>query len=96
MRPCQGLPHHCHDHSLFTYHTLLKIYRLNKPPGQYFEILLPPIVWEEDRTFKIQLVIVSVSVISIMLHYVVLIAELMIQKGGICRLHSAVTTAGQL
>ena len=49
---CQGLPHHCHDHSLFTYHTLLKIYRLNKPPGQYFEILLPPIVWEEDRTFQ--------------------------------------------
>ena len=52
---CQGLPHRSHDHSLFTYHTLLKIYRLNKPPaspGQYFEILLPPIVWEEDRTFQ--------------------------------------------
>ena len=64
---CQGLPNHCHDRSLFTHHTLLKIYRLNKPPGQYLEILLPPFVWEEDRNFKIQLVIVSVSVISIML-----------------------------
>ena len=64
---CQGLPHHCHDHSLFTHHTILNIYRLNKPPGQYFEILLSPFVWEEDRNFKIQLVIVSVSVISIML-----------------------------
>ena len=79
---CQGLPHHCHDYSLFTHHTLLKICRLNKPPGQYFEILLhvlnkppgqyfklllPPFFWEEDRTFKIQLVIASMSVISIML-----------------------------
>ena len=32
---CQGLPHHCHDRSLFTCNTLLKICRLNKPPGQY-------------------------------------------------------------
>ena len=55
----QGLPHHCHDHSLFTHHTLFKIYRLNKPPGQYFRF-----VWEKDMTFKIPLVTVSVSVIS--------------------------------
>ena len=60
---CQGLPHR-HNHSLFTHHTLLKIYRQNKLPGQYFEILLPPFVWEEDRNFKIQLLIVSVCQLS--------------------------------
>ena len=61
---CQGLPHHCHDHSSFTHHTLSKIYRLNKPPGQYLETVLPSFVWEEDRNFKIQLVIVSVCRLS--------------------------------
>ena len=63
---CQGLPHHCHDHNLFRHCTRFKIFRQNKPPGQYLELLLPPYVWE-DRNFKIQFVIVSLLVISIVL-----------------------------
>ena len=97
------------------YHTLLKIYRPNKPPGLYFEILLPlfgrmtglskfswslSVCWllalccPENGSSGMKITILNLlEVCSVLIFYNLSVktqwvstAELMIQKGGICRL----------